>query len=132
MSFLVLLLGCMLCLPPLQARSYIRITNSAEKAPAENMVQTLNSMSALLDCVTHKANADTAATELKKLHTRFRELQQAAEHLPPMTNKKLNRHLVQMDTAMNHLRLACARLMREKFYGSTALGKAVKEIAVLF
>ncbi len=96
------------------------------------MVQTLNSMSALLDCVTHKANADTATTEPKKLHTRFRELQQAAEHLPPMTNEKLNRHLVQMDTAMNHFRLACARLMREKFYGSTALGKAVKEIAVLF
>ena len=41
----------------------------------------------------------------------------------------LERHLSSMDLAMNDFRMACARLIQEKFYGSATLGKAVKKMA---
>lgn len=37
-----------------------------------------------------------------------------------------------MDMAMNDFRLACARLLQEKCYGSTKLGKAIKTVAAKF
>jgi hypothetical protein len=56
-------------------------------------------------------------------------MQDAAENHPPAN---LNRHLAEMDMAMNDFRLACARLLQEKCYGSTKLGKAIKTVAAKF
>ena len=52
-----------------------------------------------------------------------------AENHPPAN---LNKHLAEMDMAMNDFRLACARLLQEKCYGSTKLGKAIKTVAAKF
>lgn len=129
----ILLLGTLLCLSPAEARVHHarRATahTAAEHSPAQGMVQTLNSMSAQLNSVHSKTAADAAAPQLMEQYKEFRSLQAAAEEQPPMTSAALERHLSSMDLAMNDFRMACARLIQEKFYGSATLGKAVKKMA---
>ena len=96
------------------------------------MVNTLCSMSLLLDAVRDKASADTAAPMLLELYRLFHAQQAAAEDMPQMNSRTLDSHLARMDAAMNAFRLACARVHQEKCYGSTQLGKAVKKVAQEF
>ena len=117
-----------ICLLPASARSQ----QTVHRNPAHDMVQTLHHMGQLLNTVDNKQEATAATAELRQLYTRFFRLQQAAEQQQGMPPAALERHLAQMDAAMNYFRLACARLVREKFYGSTPLSKAVKEIAGQF
>lgn len=86
-------------------------------------------MSALLNAINSKSAADAAVPQLLNQYKEFRFLQTAAEAQPPMSDTAMRRHLSAMDSAMNDFRMSCARLVQEKFYGSTALGKAVKKIA---
>ncbi len=125
----IVLLGALLCLPPAEARSERLRAAAAPHSPARGMVQTLNSMSTLLGSVCSRAAADAAAPQLLARYKEFRHLQAAAEEQPPMPPAVMERHLGSMDLAMNDFRLACARLVQEKFYGSATLGKAVKKIA---
>lgn len=130
--FFLILLGALLCYPLAEARSHNRratARTTAQHSPAQGMVQTLNGMSALLNSVRSKAAADAAAPQLLAQYEEFRQLQTTAEEQPPMTEAAMERHLSTMDQAMNEFRLACARLVQEKFYGSAPLGKAVKKIA---
>lgn len=131
----LILLGALLCYPLAEARSHIcRATahTTAQHSPAQGMVQSLNSMSALLNSVRSKAAADAATPQLLARYKEFRQLQAAAEEQPPMTAAAMERHLSTMDQAMNEFRLACARLVQEKFYASAPLGKAVKKVAQNF
>lgn len=121
----ILLLGALLCLNPAEARG----TTAAPHASARSMVQTLNGMSTLLNSIHSRAAADAAAPQLLALYKEFRHLQATAEEQPPMPPVAMERHLRIMDQAMNDFRLACGRLVQEKFYGSTSLGKAVKKLA---
>lgn len=121
----IVLLGALLCLNPTEARS----TTAAPHASARSMVQTLNGMSTLLNSVHSRDAADAAAPQLLAQYKEFRHLQAAAEEQPPMPPVAMERHLRIMDQAMNDFRLACGRLVQEKFYGSTTLGKAVKRLA---
>lgn len=123
----LLLLGILLGM----SQSDARVAHHADgqQSYAKSMVQELNSMSALLNAVHSKSAADAAAPQLLNQYKEFRILQMAAEGQPPMSDTALRRHLGAMDCAMNDFRISCARLVQEKFYGSTALGKAVKKIA---
>ena len=93
------------------------------------MLQNLRAMSTLLDSVGTRAAADAATPRLLELNKEFHKMQEAAENHPPAN---LNRHLAEMDLAMNDFRLSCARLLQEKCYGSTKLGKAIKTVAAKF
>ncbi len=125
----ILLLGALLYQSPAEARSGNHGADAVQQSAARGMLQTLNGMSALLNSVHSKAAADAAAPQLLTQYKEFRHLQAAADEQVPMSRAAMERHLCSMDQAMNDFRLACARLMQEKFYGSTALGKAVKKIA---
>lgn len=131
----LILLGALLCQLPAEARSHTRraaARTTAQHSPAQGMVQSLNGMSALLNSVRSKAAADAAAPQLLAQYKEFRQLQVAAKEQPDMTEAAMERHLSTMDQAMNDFRLACARLVQEKFYGSAPLGKAVKKMAQNF
>lgn len=124
-----LLLGGLIWLSPAEARSAGHRIAAAQHSPAQGMVQALDSMSALLNSVYSKAEADAAAQQLLKQYKEFRRLQAAAEELPPMPHKNMQQHLSDMEQAMNGFRMACVRLAQEKCYGSAPLGKAVKKLA---
>lgn len=126
----IILAACLwgLCLQSAHARSQHHLLQN----PAHDMVQTLHHMGQMLNTVDNKQEAAAASSELRQLYTRFSQLQQAAEQQQEMSPAALKHHLAQMDSAMNYFRLACARLVREKFYGSASLSKAVKEIASQF
>ena len=126
----ILLTACLLGL--CMQTSHARVQHSLHQNPAHDMVQTLQHMGRLLNTIDNKQEANAATSELWELYTRFSRLQQAAEQQQEMPPALLERHLGQMDSAMNLFRLACARLVREKFYGSAPLSKAVKEIAGQF
>ena len=97
--------------------------------PAQEMVQTLESMSLLLNSVSNRSTAENAAPRLAQLHKAYKQQQNHAENMPPMSDSMLSRHLEKMDRAMNNFRMACARLMQEKFYGSNQLRGTVRKIA---
>lgn len=126
LCILLVALGA-LCVP-VQA-AHTRHSVSRQLSPAQGMLQNLRAMSTLLDSVGTRAAADAAAPRLLELSKEFHKMQDAAENHPPAN---LNRHLAEMDMAMNDFRLACARLLQEKCYGSTKLGKAIKTEAAKF
>lgn len=126
---LLLLLALMVSTLPTQAGRIPDRATASQQSPAQDMVQTLHSMRFVLDGVKDKPSADAAAPKLLELNRQFHARQAAAEDMPPMTDAALNRHLSRMDQAMNDFRLACARVLQEKCYGSTQLGKAVKKVA---
>ena len=95
-------------------------------SPAWGMLQSLRTMTLLLDRVNSRSTADAAAPRLLELNRDFHRQQAAAENAPPAD---LHRHLADMDQAMNDFRLACARVMQEKCYGSSRLGKAIRQTA---
>lgn len=102
---------------------------AVQHRPAQDMLQTMESMTRLMDSVRNRQAADAAAPQLSKLYKEYRTQRKAAENAAPMTGQLLEKHLSQMDRSMDDFRMACARLMRENFYGSTKLGGAVKKIA---
>ena len=126
LSILLLALG-ILCVPAQAAHT--RHSVSRQLSPAQGMLQDLRAMTTLLDSVGSRAAADAAAPRLLGLNEEFHRMQEAAEDHPPAN---LNRHLAEMDLAMNDFRLSCARLLQEKCYGSTKLGKAIKTVAAKF
>lgn len=130
--FPILLLGSILCPSPVYASNHAIQAKAAQHSPARNMVQSLNSMSALLNAVHSKAAADAATPQLLELYKEFRHLQTKAEATPPMTVATLHHHMISMDRAMNDFRMACARLMQEHCYGSSPMEKAVTKIARAF
>lgn len=98
-------------------------------APAREMLQSLDSMSALLHSVSSRQTADLAAPRLTELYNRYTKQRNAAENMPSMSEKAMTQHLTRMDEGMNTFRLACARLIQVKFYGSEKLGHTVQKIA---
>ena len=126
LSILLLTLG-VLCVPAQAAHT--RHSVSRQLSPAQGMLQNLRGMTTLLDSVGTRAAGDAAAPRLLELNKEFHKMQEAAENHPPAN---LNRHLAEMDLAMNDFRLACARLLQEKCYGSAKLGKAIKTVAARF
>lgn len=126
LSILLLTLG-ILCVPAQAAHT--RHSVSRQLSPAQGMLQNLRGMSTLLDSVGSRAAADAAAPRLLELNEEFHKMQEAAEDHPPAN---LNRHLAEMDLAMNDFRLSCARLLQEKCYGSAKLGKALKIVTKSF
>ena len=126
LSILLLTLG-ILCVPAQAAHT--RHSVSRQLSPAQGILQNLRGMSTLLDSVDTRASADAAAPRLLELNKEFHKMQEAAEDHPPAN---LNRHLAEMDLAMNDFRLACARVLQEKCYGSTKLGQAIKTVANRF
>ena len=104
----------------------------APSRPAQEMVQTLESMSLLLNSVSSRSTAENAAPRLAQLYKAYKQQQNRAENMPPMSDSMLSRHLEKMDSAMNNFRMACARLMQEKFYGSNQLRGTVRKIAQHF
>ena len=126
LCILLLTLG-VLCVP-VQA-AHTRHSVSRQLSPAQGMLQNLRGMTTLLDSIGTRAAADAAAPRLLELNKEFHKMQEAAENHPPAN---LNRHLAEMDLAMNDFRLACARLLQEKCYGSAKLGKALKTVTRSF
>lgn len=127
-----LLLVSLLCgltaAAPVQASTRALHSNPA----AQEMLQTLQSMSHLLNSVNNHSTAENATPRLIQLYKDYKVQQAAAEKQPPMSSAGLTRHLAQMDSAMNNFRMACARLMQEKFYGSARLGNTVKKLVQTF
>lgn len=103
--------------------------SAAPNHPARQMLGTLESMTTLLDSVHTRQAADAAAPQLAGLYKKYRTHRNAAEDTPPMSGQEMTRHLARMDHSMDAFRMACARLMQEKFYGSTKLGGTVRKIA---
>ena len=127
MRILCILLAAVAALSvPAQAGYTRRSVSSRQHSPAQGMLQSLRAMSQLLAGVNNRAAADAAAPRLLELSQVFHRQQAAAENAPPAN---LNRHLADMNLAMNDFRLACARLLQEKCYGSTQLGKAIRKTA---
>ena len=114
---------------PTQARSPRPHIAAPQHSPAQAMLDSLNSMTHRLNQVSCRQQADTAAQELLQLHQEYRARRDAAENMPEMPARALDRHLARMDSAMNHFRLACARLLREKCYGSAQLRNAIQTVA---
>ncbi len=129
---LLLILGAAMYSSTAETRQHPRRDSARHHAahgrPAQQMLNTLASMGNLLNTVQSKATADNAAPALQEMYQQY-QLQRNAAEEQPMTNAALNHHLAQMDKAMNNFRLACARLMQEKFYGSAQLGRTVRKIA---
>ena len=123
--FLLLLMTAGLSAPAADRVSHV----AAQHRPAQEMLQTMESMTRLMDSVRNREAADATAPQLTKLYKEYRTQRNAAENAAPMTGQALEKHLTQMDRSMDDFRMACARLMREKFYGSTRLGGTVKKIA---
>ncbi len=123
--FLLLLMTAGLSAPAAARVSHV----AAQHRPAQEMLQTMESMTRLMDSVRNREAADAAAPQLTKLYKEYRTQRNAAENAAPMTGQALEKHLTQMDRSMDDFRMACARLMRENFYGSTRLGGTVKKIA---
>lgn len=133
--FLFTALVAAVSLPSVQAKNHSRHIPAAavhRYAPAQEMLQSLDSMSILLNSVHSQQAADLAAPQLNKLYRRYTAHSAAAENMPPMSDKALNAHLANMDKGMNNFRLACARLIQAKFYGSAKLGQTVMKIAQNF
>lgn len=105
-----------------------RAPGATAYTPAQGMLSTLNSMSFNLNQVDSRQKADAAAPALLELHQQYLQQRETAENMPDMPQRALDQHLARLDTAMNSFRLACARLLREKCYGSTRLGGAIKHI----
>lgn len=129
---LILILATVIGVPCAQAKSHGTGTTGAAAyrfAPAQEMLQTLNSMSALLNSVHSRQNADMADPRLSDLYQQYIAHRNAAENMPPMSERNMSQHLAQMDSGMNTFRLACARLIQLRFYGSAKLGRTVKKIA---
>ena len=116
----------------LQAQAHSRTSRrgpgAAVYAPAQGMLSSLNSMSFTLNQVDSRQKADSAAPALLEQHQQYLQQREAAEHMPDMPQRAMEQHLARLDTAMNSFRLACARLLREKCYGSTRLGGAIKHV----
>lgn len=130
-STVLILVGLLAVFPagiPVQA-SPRSMHAAAHTRPAQEMVQTLESMSLLLNSVSSRSTAENAAPRLAQLYKAYKLQQNRAENMPPMSGSMLSRHLEKMDSAMNNFRMSCARLMQEKFYGSNQLRGTVRKIA---
>ncbi len=129
-SAVILICAAVLAILPAQARAAAsRPAAVPQRHPAQSMLSTLERMSLLLNKVDTRMEADAAAPVLLKLHQQYLSQRDAAEGGPDMPARALDEHLARLDTSMNTFRLACARLLREKCYGSTQLGGAIRKVA---
>lgn len=129
---LILILAAIICAPSVQANHHsVRAVKGAglRYSPAQEMLQSLDSMSTLLNSVYSRQAADAAVPQLSELYKQYIEQRNAAENMPIMSEQAMTRHMAQMDSGMNTFRLACARLIQAKFYDSAQLGRTVKRIA---
>ena len=116
-----------------QARSHNRRTSTQVRhTPAQAMLNTLDSMTLTLNSVQNKATADAAAPILLTQHQKYQLQRDAADSMPELPEPALIQHLSRLDKSMNNFRLACARLLREKCYGSSRLGEAIRKVVQAF
>lgn len=112
-----------------QARSHSKRPQvRMQHTPAHAMLNTLDSMTLTLNRVQNKSTADAAAPTLLKLHQEYLILCDAVDSMPEMPEPALSLHEARLDESLNNFRLACIRLQREKCYGSTRLGEAIRKI----
>ena len=112
-----------------QARSYgKRPAAKVQHTPAQTMLNTLDSMTLTLNKVQSKSTADTAAPALLELHQEYQILCDAVDDMPEMPEPALSMHEDRLDKSLDNFRLACIRLQREKCYGSSRLGEAIRKV----
>lgn len=128
-ALLLLCSAALLAGLPTQARSPRPRIAELQHSPAQAMLNSLDSMTNRLNQVSSRQEAETAAPELLQLHQEYLVRRDAAEDMPEMPSGALDRHLARLDRSMNHFRLACARLLREKCYGSAQLRNAIQTVA---
>ena len=112
-----------------QARSHSsRVTTQTRHTPARAMLDTLDSITLMLNRVQNKVTADAAAPTLLTLHKEYQLQRAAADSMPEMPEPALTLHLDRLDNSMNKFRLICVHLLQEKCYGSSRLGEAIRKV----